>query len=375
MNTGRGLLIWVALSAFLVLALPTPNSAFAVQDQALWSLTGTLDTTGQVKAGDNISYTYLLKNTGPTTKHIGTPVLMYTPAQFRTSGFNIGANFECSNEGVIDSGNGVTEFGYMIGREKIYCAPTGDSQVETQIILNPGQSFSFQVLGTAISNYTIASKSYSFVAYGTTQKQYEDMQSGINIWETSPSDAVSSASYPYGEYLAQVEASRNAQQNNSTATKPKVLGQTQDLNRGVAGGTDTGSAANAQAIGDPSQNEIAATNKTKPADTRNPNLKNPNSNDDVSWADLLAENQKLIATASGIMVALLVVGTILTRRVRAKRRVQREYKKAVTKLRNSKRETKLTFAPEKRDQSHKKQAIKRTQIVADTVELDQTVDL
>jgi|GEM_PF-5747267 len=365
MRLGRDVLIWLALISIFILSLPTSNSAFAVQEEFKWKLEGTLDTSAEVKAGDSVSYTYKLTNTGVSTKTINTPLFIFPPKEFSTTSIPAVANFGCSS---LNDGSDIPDSGdELSGRDQIYCAPSGEAP-ETSISVSPGQSFTFKILGTANSNYTTSSKAYSMAVYSTTEQQQQDWQNGINIWETSPSESVSSSNYIYGEAQAQKDAANASNSKESS----QVLGTTQGQNRGVSGGTETGSAANAEAVGDTSPNEIAAADQSKSAETRRPNLKNSNNNDELSWADLFSNNQNVITAISAILILATILTTILFRRIRNKRRLQIEYKKTITKLRNSKTHSppNSDFAPNPQQASSK--SITRTKIVAAPVDLEAT---
>ncbi len=358
MGLRRGLLFSCAFSTMAILFLTT-TPALGVDDIYKWKLVGTLDTAGQVKTGDDVSYTYKLTNTGIQSKQVNSPLLILPPTQFRYIESETTGSFLCNE--IQNFSEELENPGILAGRLAVYCAPSGTEQ-GADLVLAPGQTYTFRILGQAISSYTINSKSYSYNAYSISEQEAQALQNGVNIFESSPNEAVGTANYIYGDYQAQLQNQNNTTQPKSSPPQSRVLGNTQDLNRGISGGPDTGSASSSQATGEVSDNRITGAEKTKPSKTRNPNLKENKPNKDLTWADLISQNHILFSIACTTVVIVALTSTIIYRRIRSKRRSQIEYQKTIAKLRNSKYNVQI----------EKGKSIKRTKLVADPVELKPT---
>ena len=351
-----------------LIAVTTLNfgTAQAVDSQQTkWRLTGTLENSGQVKATNSVSYIYEIQNTGTTNAYLNSPVLIYTPKEFSYLGYTAMEGFSCSYEAKIDAGQaqGAT---FMEGREKIYCSPSGSGQTPPILIeVAPGETFEFRINGKANSDFNSSTKSYGLYVYAMNSATYNAYTNNENIWESMPSDAVNSAPYSYSP------TTTSTAQNNTVTTSvnnPSVLGNSAEAPNGIASNNgDPGYAT----IDDGSAAANYPKNANNPiAATRSAQLRDEVPKDDISWSQFLDQHRNEIALATLAFVIFLTGSIFAFRWLRRKNLSQREYRQALSLLKNQR----SPHALENFDQYKPKQkystSVKRTQIRGQNVDVD-----
>lgn len=328
----------LASFAFVLPASAADTSTKAVTPDTYkdWQLTGKLVNSGPIKQGDEVTYSYNLTNNGNTNTPINSPLLFSTPKEFTYSQASDIYGFTCELADTHQL-NELPDTDWRYARQVVYCAPASDTNngLQLTIGIQPNESFEFVITGIANADFPNDSKSYGILLYGIPQEYIPNWIKGENIWEMTTANSLSTITYSYSPPPQQ----RSATEESKPAPKdPAVLGNTIQTETGVP--TEAGVSSDAGVPGYTPQDsgkvliEDSTSNKKEVAETKTPQLTETKPVEDQSWTDLLYENRKQIAGFAVGLIALLAGLIVLVRRSQAKNIQQREYKHALSMLKN-----------------------------------------
>lgn len=356
--------------ALALLAILTITSfampVFAIGDAPTteWKLSGTVNTENKISAGDVVTYTYKIENTGDTTSYVDAPIYAFTPAEFTYSNYATTSLFPCfyHDRYTPEMADKAT---YAIGRELNYCGPNLEAGF---INLDPGETYSFDIVGIANANYTIDSESYALYFDAVSQSARDAWYNGENIWLSMASPGVNVTGYPYGVNQSQTPLgttpalvpSRNGSSNVLSDT---IQSQTSELSSSSEVGEVSDDA-------DPQEPKVKKSPLTKKDKKIAEIGKDNNSGVRMSLANYIIEHKYQIATATVATISLLLSGIIFVRRARRRTQIQREYRRALTLLKDKHDDINRTITKTHEPAVQETSTIQRRKIHAKPVEMD-----